>query len=57
MNEESLIYTILLLFSLNVAGIAGVWQGISTITEKLDGVKDRLTILETNFKNHCKGGD
>ena len=54
MNEESLVYTILILFSLNVAGIAGVWQGISTIADKLDNVKDRLTVLETNFSNHCK---
>jgi len=54
MDDTSLIYTILLLFSLNVAGIAGVWQGIQTITDKLDNVKDRLTVLETNFSNHCK---
>lgn len=54
MEEATTVYIILALFAINIAGIAGTWHGIETVTAKLDTLTTRLTTLEANFTNHCQ---
>jgi hypothetical protein len=51
MEDSTLVYLILTLFALNVAGIAGVWSGIDRLSTKIDEFSTRLTVLETQHRD------